>query len=456
MIKLHRNQRLTFRFLFLILIVNMLFNPTLIFGNPYNKFKKSFQPIDNHIKQLFEKTVKLYLQDDLWEKGLDYDAGHALMVPLHAAFILNINDWRLQFEKHFKRFMEQDRRTFLDLHEEDDLARLHYLYLISRFVALKSDRLQKNENISATLVARLYKDVEILWTKKEAWWYGGRRFKGGIRERLEWKLNVKNVKYSYYRAIIDHDLFLFAIAADLRIYEINRVPKRSWSPIISDILNKAFETIQSRMLFTETGGCLFEPGAWRDHRDYNYVGNAQILPDLPVKKITDISEDSSHSHRWPLWLTSLQDASINDQKKYEYYGKVIKALEKQFYEHALVLPTASFAGLRLNNFMDGRNGVYRYGYITQGKGRGYGPYQLSGILPVGWWGFLISERINKAWKIMSGLFPLKDNVLLTYVGPNTTRIRHPLVTWPQFFLNGFAELNVRLICKIQDRLLSER
>ena len=439
------------RSLSLIFFMHLLLSPAFVYGDTSNISK----PV-HAVEQLFKKTVKPYLQDNLWENGLNYDAGHALMVPLHAAFILDQNDWCIQFEQHFKRFMEQNKRAFLDLHEDGDLARLHYLYLASRFVALSSMYSCRAENFTYGIIDRLYKDAETLWLKKEAWWYAGKRFKGGIRERLNWKLNVENVKYSYYRAIIDSDLFLFAIAADLRIYEINRVPEKSWSPVISDILKKAFETIQLRMIFIESGGCLFQPGVWRDHRDYKYVGNTQISPDLRVKKIVDISEDSSHSHRWPLWLTSLRGASVNDQKKYEYYGKVNKALEKQFYEHVLVLPTSDFAGLRLKNFMDGKNGVYRYGYITQGEGNGYGAYQLSGILPVGWWGFLLSKRINNAWKIMSNLFPLEDKVLATYVGPNTTRNRHPLVAWPQFFTNGFAELHVRLISKIQDKLLSKK
>jgi len=98
----------------------------------------------------------------------------------------------------------------------------------------------------------------------------------------------------------------------------------------------------------------------------------------------------------------------------------------------------------MNNFFDGRNGVYRYLYATQGSS-GYAPYQLSGTLAVGWYGMLLGaddfkEDIVKM--LDSGELP--HYVIETYVGPNTTRERHPLFTWPEYFSNGMTELNYRI------------
>jgi len=98
--------------------------------------------------------------------------------------------------------------------------------------------------------------------------------------------------------------------------------------------------------------------------------------------------------------------------------------------------------------MDGWNGIYRWGYSTQGENNGYGPYELSGTLIEGWWGFLESPQVSSIFKDMSNLFPLEENVVKLYVGPNTTRERHPLATWPNYFINGFGELNVRLMTKL--------
>ena len=45
--------------------------------------------IDEWDRNLWNKTIKSYLLDDLWLEQDIYDAGHYLMVPLHAAFLLN-------------------------------------------------------------------------------------------------------------------------------------------------------------------------------------------------------------------------------------------------------------------------------------------------------------------------------------------------------------------------------
>ena len=55
-------------------------------------------------------------------------------------------------------------------------------------------------------------EVNALWQQKPAWWYDN-RFAGGIEERLTWKLKQDVTTPSYYRAITDHEHFLFAMAA---------------------------------------------------------------------------------------------------------------------------------------------------------------------------------------------------------------------------------------------------
>ncbi len=42
--------------------------------------------------QLWEKAISPYLQDPLWISRDIYDAGHYLMVPLHAAFLFKNSD----------------------------------------------------------------------------------------------------------------------------------------------------------------------------------------------------------------------------------------------------------------------------------------------------------------------------------------------------------------------------
>ncbi len=159
----------------------------------------------------------------------------------------------------------------------------------------------------------------------------------------------------------------------------------------------------------------------------------------------DIAADSSHSMRFPLWLKSLAEAYAEGSLEKMYYKKLIKGLAKQFLYRVLVFPTDEFAGYRTNNFMDGRNGVYRWGYVTQGPANGYGPYELSGSFLLGWWFFLDNYEIRNIYKEMSQYFPLKPEIIPVYIGPGTSRERNKYITYAYF--NGFIELIVRLASK---------
>jgi hypothetical protein len=97
--------------------------------------------------------------------------------------------------------------------------------------------------------------------------------------------------------------------------------------------------------------------------------------------------------------------------------------------------------------MDGWNGVYRYGYITQGEGKGYGPYELSGTMLLGWWSFLPGEKIRDVYCYISSRFPLSEEEIKVYLGPDTTRDRHPSIKSRAQFEDGLLELISKLICK---------
>lgn len=402
--------------------------------------------ITQYDNRLWDNTVKLYLHNNLWDKRDSADAGEALMIPLISAFELNQAEWQKQFASHFNRFMKEDHSSFSTSEDDYDLAREGYLYLASRFVALAAQH-NRTELIPSGLVDRLQNEVKILWNQKPAVWYERESFEGGIKERLEWKIKTHNVSRSYYRAITDHELYLFAIAADLRTYERLTKPVERWSSINSDILNMTYITLRDYIKSTNNGGWLFQPGAWKDHPDYAYAGNKNITFNMKPIPLSDIAEDSSHSHRWPVWLKSMSSACVETDPKRKYYEGLEKGLEQQFYEKVLIKPTMEFPAYKLNNYMNGNNGIYRWGYITQGENNGYGPSELSGILVCGWWGIMQSERIKMVYQEMQSEFPLSQVVIKTYIGPNTTRERNPYVKWPDYFTNGFGELNVRLSAK---------
>ena len=83
----------------------------------------------------------------------------------------------------------------------------------------------------------------------------------------------------------------------------------------------------------------------------------------------------------------------------------------------LVKPSPEFAGYRLRNYMDGENGLYRWGYKQFGPDQGYGPYELSFALLSSWWGFLPGPRARELFANVAKEFPLSPQLLQVYMGP---------------------------------------
>jgi len=77
---------------------------------------------------------------------------------------------------------------------------------------------KENINIPKILPVILYKEVKKYWLEEPAWQWNREDFPNGIKERILWKLKAKDCKKLFYKAIIDEELFLFAIASDLIAY----------------------------------------------------------------------------------------------------------------------------------------------------------------------------------------------------------------------------------------------
>ncbi len=389
-------------------------------------------------RRLWRKTVEPYLQLPLWRTGSIYDAGHFLMIPLHAAFQLGESSWQQEFARHFEKFVEVYPREVA----AGRLNRLQYFYLLSRFMVL-AGQAGRPELVPPALPDIVQGELERLWSGEPAWQWGRPPFPGGMRERLSWKLEQKATRRSYYRAIIDEELYVFAIAADYCSYrglEGEPVPA-----FINEVLDVAYEVFQQRAAWLPDGGWLFQPGVWDDYPDYAYAGCLKKKKGLQPSPVHGVATDSSHSHRFPLWLSSLAAAdSSSAGRRKGYYLELRRGLAKQFFLKVLLPPTADFSAFRLTNYMDGSNGIFRWNYPTQGEGRGYGPGELSGTLLLGWWTFLQIPEIRDVYRDIARQFPLPATVVALYLGPDTSRQREPLVKGENPYRNGFYELICRL------------
>lgn len=398
--------------------------------------------IDDYDRALWNATVAQHLSYDLWTERDAYDATHVLMIPLHAAFERNEPTWQQQFAAEFQRFTVSGVGQMCFSHNR--LTRLQFYYLVSQFIVL-AQRTGHQALIPAGLVNALYDEVTNVWRYIPAWQYAQADFPGGVRERLQWKLDTLSVAKSYYRALIDEDFYLFALAGDLRTYERLSGTHHPRSPLVAEILDAAHRTFIQEVVWQGDGGWILQPGAWTDHADYQYAGWLTMTVGMPPNPVPGISPDSSHTHRLPLFLTSLVDAYPDDAPEKQTYEHLKRGLEQQFFTHVLVPPSAESPAYRLTNFMDGWNGVYRWGYVTLGGYQGYGPYRLSGTLTLGWWSFLDSTRSRDLYTQFAAQFPLSPEIRAAYNGPTSTRPIAPILYEP--YTNGYKELLARLASK---------
>lgn len=369
------------------------------------------------VHQLWAAVVDPSLQRNVQSDQEAYNDGHILMVPLHAAFRRGDAAWEHSFSDHFGRLVHNP-----SVLPKGDLARVQYVYLASEFIVL-AKKSGHEDLIPAGLPDLLFSEVRSFWQVKPAW-HWAHAFPGGFRERLAWKLNNGRVEKSYYRAINDDELFLLAVAADLKAYGGTPAQQQAWNPMLEDMLAMTYRTLSQEVVSQPGGEWLLQPGAWADHPEYQYAGNKEARPGIKPAPVRGIAWDTSHFMRFPLWVTSYMNAYPANSDRYRFYEGLRRGLEKQFFNRVLVRPTSDFPCYRTNNYMDASNGVYRWNYQTLGSGTGYGPYGLSGTLLLGWWAFLDTDPIRATYHELATTFPWTKRCVELYLGP-TPSGTHP-------------------------------
>jgi hypothetical protein len=376
---------------------------------------RSQQKQPDEVHQLWSAVIDPDLRAKVQTTDQAQTLGAVLMVPLHAAFHRRDEAWIQSFAAQFSQFASDP--STLPSAPSAELSRLYYLYVASRFMVLAKES-GRQDLIPRGLPELLYSEVQANWRTKPAWQWDRQPFPGGARERVLWKLDHRKVGKSYYRVILDEDLYNFAIAADLKAFGGTAAQQEAWNPLLEDVLSVVRRVFTQEVVQQPGGGWLFQPGVWTDHPEYLYAGNKEPRPGLKPAPVRGIGEDSSHSLRLPLWLTSFMQAYPVNSEEYHFYQNLLKGLEEQFYNKVLVQPTAGLPCFLTNNFMDGSNGVYRWNYGSFGKDNGYGPYQTSGAFLLGWAAFLNTDRIRAVYREVAAQFPWSRQCNELYLGPH--------------------------------------
>lgn len=364
--------------------------------------------------RLWKLVATPLLKAELWstpDRG--YTACALLMVPLHSAFNDNNEARQKEFSEFFKRYMTTGKDKFSDWGNPPRMKMLQFLFMHSEFIRLAAQK-NKAELIPEGMPDFLASVVDRLWTRENSIAYNRGPFPS-MKARLVYKLDLRNPKKSYERAIIDEEKFIFAIASDLVAYS-----RLSGKPVphrgsIDEVVQAAYDVYSSYGSDQPGGGWMFGAGTWTDHADYQYANDPKRGPNLRAMPVPGIGEDSSHSHRMPLWLTAQAAAYPDNDPKHRFFVDLRNRLEKQFFNKVLVPPTDDFPSYRTTNYMDGRNGVYRFNYKGLGEGGGHDAYELSGTFLLGWWTFLGTERIRKTYEEQAAKFPLPENLWTTYI-----------------------------------------
>lgn len=428
----------------LICVLIMLF--VLSACNDDNKQTSPKIDLNAEINKEWSITVSPYLVEPLWESIHNYDAVNALMIPMHYAHKQASSEPSKleQFDDFFYRF-------YVNFEDNIDTNRLRRVYFYYLYLKHLKGKLNYNLQIyphDYELLKKITAISDVHWNQELVSNYAATpRSFNGLHERLIWKSEQSDTDFEYHKAYIDEELLLMSTGAVLS-YISSNLPKDAplgfndivaISEIGNKILHDSLPLLISQWHFTPEGYWSLQPGVFYDFPDYEYAGNPKLEAGLEKALIPGIWIDSSHLHRMHVYLIDFIDTLDGENKL--PFQQALNGLVKNFEERILIAASNEFNGLRMTNYSDGRNGVYRYNYDTTPTG--YDNYQVSGTLLMGWYGLIPSPKlINGYSQMVSSSFPLEQHVLNTYVGPNTTRERLEWVTWPNYFQNGFARLNL--------------
>lgn len=279
---------------------------------------------------------------------------------------------------------------------------MQYAYLLSTMVRLATEHplpasqresAARRSSLNTLFDFLLHDKVRFYWAEAPAWHWSGPF--PNMRERVRTKLAYSDPRVTrprWFGAIVDHELHLFAVAADL-IAATRADPRLAArtapadAAMLGDIRATTLLMLHARVSDgPRQSGFLFDYGYWTDNPSYGYAGCASSHP-LPLVPcpVPIVATDVSHARRWPWWLASFQAAWPPGSPARAEMEGYTRRLAAQF---ADVVLRADPEGRPLtSNYMDGRDGWYHYRDFP-GQLGGFGPTSLTGSLRYGSWALL--------------------------------------------------------------------
>jgi len=385
-------------------------------------------PAVTAIETLWPQTVTPYLAQELWRNENMYDAGLALMLPIEYAFQTADNsDFKADLHNFYQRYVAEYQANA----ENNFLSRHQFHYAMVRYLKYSMDDWGDAQQ---TLYTNLLADFQFDWFEEETLQLS---YEGTRDNIMEQKLaGIGQTTPKFRRTTIDAEFYAFSIAGELA--QIQRALGEEVSTPVQNMLDLAFLNFQQEVVQTAQGW-LYQPGQWEDHVDYIYAGHDTLTDDLTPFPVAGIATDSSHSHRMPLWLTSIQLGFEASSNQHSFFAELREGFESQFIDVVFLPSSDDFAAPRMTNFMDGWNGIYRYRFhdIPSLK-LGYEPYNLSGTLLTGYYPFMYNAALQEEYRNLS--FPLGDDIQNLYLGLGGTPDPSRAFNNTEYYTSGFAEL----------------
>lgn len=401
-------------------------------------YVSSAQPLSQQEESLYDATVTRLLQEDLWTPRDMYDTASYLMVPMHFAFQSKDAAAVKAFGAFFSRFItDVTTGDTYQFSQQGYLDRLQFLYLTTQFMNLCAS-FGYEGLIPAGLSAFAQNCAETYLYRESANW----GTEASVLTHIQQVIAGKTYALSYYSAIDDLELFTLAILCDLHCLRILQGEQPAAS--MTQASQLAYQLFSSPALNKETscGGWLFEVGVWAEYPDYAYAGNQTVTENIQPLPKADMTWDTSHFSRMPLFLNSYESAQEKSGQR-ELFVLRKKQLSNQLADCVMQKMDGKWL---LTTFMDGTNGVYRYSYHVQGVG--LEGYDLSGTFLLGWWSLLKDSRVTKRYQEILQTFPMQGDRSNPYFDFATVREQNPFFDMDTAFNNGMFACIVTCASKI--------